>query len=250
MKLTNRIHLVGSGAQGFGLSNDYDCHVYLIDGGHELALIDAGGGLDVKSILENVRADGFDPDRIRHLLLTHAHGDHAGGAAALKSALGELKISIHADCAAFLRDGDEEALSLSEAKRVGIYPSDYCFHAAAVDTEIQEGDEILVGDLSLRVIESPGHSRGHICFAMTHDAKNILFGGDLVFFGGKILLQNTWDCDLNAHLKSLEKMRDAAVDMLFPGHLAFSLRDGQRHIDAALKFADGLLVPPNFTYGW
>jgi glyoxylase-like metal-dependent hydrolase (beta-lactamase superfamily II) len=78
--------------------------------------------------------------------------------------------------------------------------------------------------------------------------RTVLFGGDLVFFGGKILLQNTWDCDLRAHLDSLVKLRDARVDVLLPGHLAFSLKHGQRHIDAALKIMDGLLVPPNFSY--
>jgi hypothetical protein len=77
-----------------------------------------------------------------------------------------------------------------------------------------------------------------------------VFGGDLVFFGSRILLQNTWDCDLQTHLASLAKLRDARIDVLIPGHRTFSLKDGQRHIDAALKIADGLLVPPNFTYGW
>ena len=32
MKLTDRIYLVGSGGQGFNLTDDYDCHIYLLDG--------------------------------------------------------------------------------------------------------------------------------------------------------------------------------------------------------------------------
>ena len=48
MKIAPGIHIVGSGRQGFGLTDDYDCHVYLVDGGDEYALIDAGGGRDLR----------------------------------------------------------------------------------------------------------------------------------------------------------------------------------------------------------
>jgi hypothetical protein len=43
MHVADRIHLVGSGSYGFSLSDPYDCHIYLIDGGSELALIDVVG---------------------------------------------------------------------------------------------------------------------------------------------------------------------------------------------------------------
>lgn len=251
MKITDRIYLVGSGSQGFSLTDDYDCHIYLIDSGGELALIDAGAGIGVPQIAQNIRDHGFDTRQVKHLLLTHAHGDHAGGAKKMQATLGgHARVYMHTDCAPFLREGDEKAISLADAKRVGVYPSDYHFEACPVDVELEEGSLITVGDLTLQTIETPGHSKGHASYLLKHEGQNILFGGDLVFFGGRILLQNTWDCDLRAHLDSLNKLRDAKIDMLFPGHLAFSLKNGQRHIDAALKFNDGLLVPPNFTYGW
>jgi len=107
---------------------------------------------------------------------------------------------------------------------------------------------VTVGDLQLQTIETPGHSCGHVSYLMKHAETTILFGGDLVFFGGRILLQNIWDCDLQAQLNSLGKLRQAQIDVLLPGHLTFSLKDGQRHIDAALKIVDGLLVPPNYSY--
>ena len=52
MKLTDNVYLVGSGMLGFGLTDDYDCHMYLLDGGSEAALIDAGGGRDVSSVIK------------------------------------------------------------------------------------------------------------------------------------------------------------------------------------------------------
>lgn len=250
MKLTDRIYLVGSGNQGFNLTDGYDCHIYLVDGGGELALIDAGAGMGVPAVLENIRAHGFAPEQVRHLLLTHAHGDHAGGAARMAQALGGPAVYMHKACAPFLEEGDEEAISLEPAKRVGLYPQTYRFEPYPVDVHLQEGDTVDVGDLRLRTVETPGHSQGHISFLLEHEGRTEFFGGDLVFFGGKILLQNAWDCDLQAHLKSLARFRDQAIDGFFPGHLTFSLNEGQRHLDAAVKIVDGLLVPPNFTYSW
>ena len=76
--------MVGGGVtNAFGLSDDPDCHVYLIDGGDELALIDCGMayGDSLERILGNVRAEGLDPARITKVIVTHYHMDHAGGAA-------------------------------------------------------------------------------------------------------------------------------------------------------------------------
>lgn len=246
MQVSERIYLVGSGKWGFNLTDDYDCHVYLLDGGTELALIDVGAGMGVPQIVENIRAHGFDPQRVRHILLTHGHADHAGGAAKMAAALDHPRVYMHSDSAPFLRAGDERGISLDVAKRAGGYPSAYTFEPCAVDVELREEQRVRVGSLELNVIETPGHSQGHVSFTMRDDGRTFLFGGDLIFFGGKILLQNTWDCNLQAHLKSLLKLRDAKIDVLLPAHLTFSLKNGQRHIDAALKYVDELLVPPQF----
>jgi hydroxyacylglutathione hydrolase len=56
MRLTPEVHLVGSGDSGFGLTDPFDCHVYLLDGGSEAALVDAGIGTGVDEILANARA--------------------------------------------------------------------------------------------------------------------------------------------------------------------------------------------------
>src|SRR5438309_7277001 len=93
MKLLERVHLVGSGSNGFDLTDAYDCHVYLVDGGDELALIDVGAGIGAEAIVENVRRDGFDPSLIGHLILTHGHADHAGAAARMKRPL--LDPAVH-----------------------------------------------------------------------------------------------------------------------------------------------------------
>ena len=249
MRLTERVYLVGSGASGLGLTNRYDCHVYLLDGDDELALIDVGAGMGAAKIMANVRADGFDPASIRHIILTHAHGDHGGGAAHVRAVLGNrAQVYLHRESADFLREGDEEAISLNVAKEFGIYPPDYRFEPCLVDIEFEEGQTLQVGDLELEVVETPGHCTGHTSFVMRHRERTYFFGGDLVFFGGRILLQNIYDCDLQLYIASLMKVADLDVDVFLPGHGSLALNQGQRHIDAAVRHLKEGLVPPNLTY--
>ena len=67
----------------------------------------------------------------------------------------------------------------------------------------------------------------------------------MLYYGGLISLQRIWDCDLQAYVRSIERLRGLNVDRLFPGHLGFSLKRGQRHIDAALERLDRMLIPTN-----
>ena len=46
MKLTSDIHVVGGGYYGFSISGRLDCHVYVINSGTELAIVDPGCGID------------------------------------------------------------------------------------------------------------------------------------------------------------------------------------------------------------
>lgn len=88
MRLTPYIELIGSGGMGFSLTHPLDCHVYLIHNGDDAVIIDAGAGVDIGPILKVIDQSGIPRAAIRRLLLTHGHGDHAGGARALHDALG------------------------------------------------------------------------------------------------------------------------------------------------------------------
>ena len=244
MKLTSRIYLIGSGAFGFDLTHNLDCHVYLINGGDELALVDAGIGLATGEILGNIRAEGFSLEKIKYLLLTHIHADHAGGAAQMKQALGcEVLVSKYS--ANFLRNGDEDAINLTFGKQAGFYPQNYRFEPCEVNRELSEDDIISVSDCQIKVLDTPGHCLGHLSFYLESDSKSHLFDGDCIFWGGKILLQNIYDCILQDYVESIKKLAKLSVDVFLPGHLTFSLKDGQRHIDEAAQAVNKLGVPPN-----
>jgi glyoxylase-like metal-dependent hydrolase (beta-lactamase superfamily II) len=243
MKIADRIHLVGSGQLGFSLTDDYDCHVYLIDGGSEYALIDAGGGRDPDGILRHIIADGLDVSRVRKLLLTHAHADHAAGAAGLRERLG-LQVLASPTAARYIRDGDERAISLGEARRAGVYPEDFVFRACPIDVELNEGDRVPVGDLSLEVLDTPGHATGHIAFILRQGALTSVFCGDSLFYGGRILLQATWDCSVTDSIRSVERLATLPIDGLYPGHLMFAVRHGKRQVDRAMQSIASLIPPP------
>jgi hydroxyacylglutathione hydrolase len=245
VQLTDTIYLVGSGSNGFSISHRADCNVYLIDGKTELALIDAGVGKNTELILENVRMHGFDPFSIRKLLLTHIHADHGGGAAGLRAALPELQVMVSKRVALYLREGDEAAISLELAKKAGYYSADYVFHSCPVDAELQEGDEILVGDLGIKVLESPGHSAGDLSFLVQIDGHLHLFVGDTVFHNGRVLLQSTWDCNLQELITSLGRLSQLPVDVFLPGHQCFALRNGIEHIQRAVDVLERCLIPEN-----
>jgi len=250
VRLAERVYLVGSGTQGFDLTDPYDCHVYLIDGGSELALIDVGAGMGAAAIIENVKRDGFDPARIRHVILTHGHGDHAGGAARMRSMLGEPSVYASGGIADALRRADEKAISLEAAKLAGIYPMDYRMVPCSIDHELEEGATVSVGDVVLSVLDTPGHSDGHVSLLMEDSGRRMLFAGDVIFFGGKVLLQNIHDCRLDALINSLRKLRQLDVTSLLPGHLTLSLKDGQRHIERANQALDRLLIPEGILSAW
>ena len=246
MQITERVYLVGGGSSGFGLSFQSDCHMYLIDGRTELALIDAGAGPGRKEVLDQIRSHGFAPEDIGYLFLTHLHADHAGGAAGLRDILPDLRVLASKDVAHILREGDEKGISLDLGKEAGYYAPDYRFEACPVEIELTEPQGIAVGDLEIRTVDTPGHCAGHLCFTMEEKGRTVLFSGDNLFAGGKILLQTISDCDLQAHLRSIEKLADIGVDVFLPGHGSISLKDGHAHIDAALGWTARGLVPPSF----
>lgn len=254
MKLTPDVALVGGGRFGFDLTAPLDCNVYLLDGGDgELALIDAGTGAGAppgpgssELLLRTIAADGYDPARIGRLLITHYHADHIGGAADLRDRLG---CSVHASplTARTLEAGDEEQISLPAAKAAGYYPADYVFRACPCAGDLIEGQPLTIGRLTVTSFDTPGHADGHVSLLVEGGERTYLIQGDLVFHGGTILLQNTPDCSIQKYAASVAKLAQLEFEAFLPGHLAFSLEQGKRHIEAAHAVFGSLGVPRNLV---
>ena len=246
MKLTSDLHVVGGGYFGFGLSGRLDCHVFALNSGSELALIDPGMGMkgDFDTILDNIRQDGLDPRKIRKMILTHYHCDHIGAAAEARRRL-DVEVYSSALAAPAIRRGDEQAVALDAAKAAKFYPEDYVLPPCPVDVELVEGDIIQAGSLELETFETPGHCDGHLSFIMRGGDRSYLLGADLVFWGGKVIWQHIHDCRIDAYAQSMFKMEKQEFDALIPGHLQISLSGGKVHLDAAAAAFRQLGIPPN-----
>jgi hydroxyacylglutathione hydrolase len=249
VRITDEVYVVGGGVtNAFGLSDDPDCHIYLVDGGDELALIDCGmaSGDSLERVLGNVRAEGLDPEKITKVIVTHYHMDHAGGAARFRERLG-VEVVAPADAAPALRTGDESAVALDVAKAAGFYAADYHFQPVEVTREVREGDRIRVGKLELEVIETPGHCDGHVSLLLRGRERRYLFAGDAVFSGGRVVLQNIHDCSIQKSTASIAKLAQLEFDALLPGHAAICLEGGMRHVATANAACQSLFVPKNLV---
>ncbi len=247
MRLTERIHLVGSGEPDLATSDPIDSQVYLVDTGEGLACIDAGAGRSVERILAEVRAGGLVPEEIRWVLLTHGHADHAGGASAWRRRLPGIAIGASASVAGWLETADEEATSVDRARRAGIYPPDYRLEPCAIDLVLEPGTAIELGSIRLEIVPTEGHAAGHLAFVGVIDGALTAFSGDALFPRGRILLQDTWDCDVRVALRSVERLAALDPARLLAGHLAPILEGAADHFDEALARIERLAVPESIA---
>jgi glyoxylase-like metal-dependent hydrolase (beta-lactamase superfamily II) len=245
MQLTENVYLVGGGPfTGFGLTSHSDCHVYLVDGGSELALIDSGLGIPAgfDELTANIEALGFDPGAVTMLALTHYHADHAGGAARARRRFGAA-VAVAAEAAPAIEAGDEVATGLRAAREAGVFPEEAVLEPCPVDRPLREGDTIPVGTGSLRYIPTPGHARGHGSFLLTGLGRRALFTGDALFWAGRILLQAVPDCDLQESIASVERLAALDFDAFLPGHGAVTVAGGSLHPALAKGEIERLGIP-------
>jgi glyoxylase-like metal-dependent hydrolase (beta-lactamase superfamily II) len=215
MKLTESVYLIGGAA--YGLSAAGDCNVYLIDCGGEYAMIDAGGGSGVKAILENVKRDGLELKNIKITFLTHCHFDHIGGASELKDLTG-CKLLAHKNEVYSITNLDENVL-MEMARFRGIN-----FKAPTLDEMLEDNDCVNLGNITLKVLHTPGHTQGCISiFIIEEDGKKAIFTGDIASTTGRLGFINGPGFDLNAWKNSVKRLILEAPDRIYPGHNTFML---------------------------
>lgn len=229
MQLTADCALVASGYLGFGLSDPWDAHAYLLASGNEAVLIDTGAGRASEQLLERIRT-ALEGRAVVGILVTHGHIDHSGGAADLAEAL-DAPVFSSSLTAGWLAAADEEAIGLPAARRQGVYPADQVLRAVA---GVEVAERIVVGSITVHALPTPGHSADHMAYLAELPSGRALFSGDLVFAQGRTAVLDTPDTDEAAYLRSLRDVDALGVEQLFPGHGAFVLSAGDEHIHAAV----------------
>lgn len=246
MRITPQVALVGSGANGMSLSNQLDCNVYLVNGGEQSALLDAGCGLEPERILSRIKTTGVDPRTIRQVLLTHCHADHSAGARFWHKNL-RAEVVVPKASSAALSKGDEDAVSLPRAKAAGTYPTDFVLPPVPVARSVEEGDVVEVGAIRLEVLSTPGHSFDHVSYLLRDGEEPMLFSGDVLLTDGRIMLLDTPDCQIGAYGQTIRRLADLHLDALMPGHGAFTLRGAGGLLRRAASYFDRMVVPPSWS---
>ncbi|KRQ87525.1 putative metallo-hydrolase [Caloramator mitchellensis] len=139
-----------------------NCYLIADEDKKECAIIDPGGTPD--KVINRCRELGLD---IKYILLTHGHGDHIAGVSKIKSETG-AKV--------FMSSKDEYLVHGGNAEIVPIFRNIKPFE---VDAFVEDKDTINIGNITIEVIETPGHTPGGLTFKI----NNMLFTGDTLFSG-------------------------------------------------------------------
>ena len=185
-------------------------NVYLIDGGTEYALIDVGFLAELADVLELTRKMDFSLSACKLLVATHADVDHAQGLARAREIL-KCPVAAHPRSVQALEQGDE-ILTYARIDAQGIQiPMPRC----KIDRTIDEGDRLEVGNRTLEVWSTPGHTAGQLAFRMGH----LLFSGDNIFRDGSVgVIDAHHGSNLVDFIASLERIRASDVEFLLPSH--------------------------------
>ncbi len=144
----------------------------------QVSLLDMGLARHGPRVLAALDSIGSAPSEVTRLLLTHAHSDHAGGAAAVAATTGR-SFTVHTDDAAYVREG--RMPPTDPTSRLGRFAQRFgapTFDAVEVTEELSDGQVLPIRG-GLRVVHTPGHSPGHCSFL--HEESGVLVTGDAIF---------------------------------------------------------------------
>jgi len=161
-------------------------NTYLL-GANRDVVIDPG-----PAVPEHISAILAAADRsLTHIVVTHTHLDHSPAAA---------ELAAH-----------------TNATLVGLPPPPHARQDKSFAPDIQPGDgeELMLNDVQLRAIHTPGHASNHVCYQS--EEAQLLFTGDHVMQGSTVVIPPP-DGDMQQYIDSLEKVRALESVGIAPGH--------------------------------
>jgi glyoxylase-like metal-dependent hydrolase (beta-lactamase superfamily II) len=193
---------------------------YLIRSKQGAVLVDTGLKGTTTAILKALGKAGFSADDLKFILITHADGDHYGSLAALKTLAPEaLAYASQPEAEAIAAGRMSRKLTSTGIRKVALKVVSGLFKStpAQVDLIYKKGDQFpWLGGLA--VVESNGHTPGHLSFYSS--STGILFAGDSILVHGVALVcasgMNCWD-EKKAH-EAFERQLALKPKVIFGGH--------------------------------
>jgi glyoxylase-like metal-dependent hydrolase (beta-lactamase superfamily II) len=188
-----------------------NCYIARPEGSDRGLIVDPGD--EPERILEAVEALGIEVDAI---LLTHCHFDHIGAVAPVAKATGapvhcpEIEVPVLADIMSYVP-----------------WPGFGPFESCEADHTIAGGERLSLAGLEIDVLFTPGHSPGHVTYAVPD--RGALFSGD-VLFKGSVGRTDLPGGDWETLLESIRKLVEAYPEetVVYPGHMGVTTLGAER----------------------
>lgn len=203
------------------ISESDGSNCYLLKGKKEMALIDSSTPNNNQQILEWLSSLGTKPSEVSLVLHTHGHADHFGN----DSEFPKAAIAMH--------EADAMAVNRQD---IDVSCSHFFFGISFPNIKkfLSPKHPIDLGGIRLKVLETPGHTAGSICFFL--EKEKTLFSGDTLFVKG-IGRADFPGGDSEMLEKSLFSLQKLKIKVLLPGHgeILKGEKENKKNIEACLK---------------
>lgn len=229
LKITENIYLIRDIYWEYITINSF-----LVIDGKDAALIDAGIKKTGEKILEYIISNDIN---LKYIIITHAHGDHYGSASMIKKRT-NAKVACHIMDVPYLEDKElqfkETYCKFTPPNEEKIKEfNDIVDEGVKCDIILRDNDVLNIGNLTLRIVYSPGHTLGSISIYIPE--IKALFTGDNLQWTPDFLEKKHFGLvtDASLYYNTLEKLQSLNISYLLPGH--YSILSNKEGIEKAFS---------------